>query len=369
MAVEQTELREGGVYLTENGAELTVWMPLSVYEDRPLAEPELADGGVEETPWYRREHTPAQVVRKGVYVDSNGRTVTVDDAMLNSLLANFEAGTAGQEVPFDIDHRREEAAGWVAYLYRDADLLYAVPRWNELGRSHVGEAIYRYLSATIVPSEAGPYLYSISLTNFPAVKGLQPLMLSESAAGLRGKEPENEVATEEGEMEREIEVQLVEFKAETLALLAALEDRMNEMLVALEQRVNELGDELRAEMGALDAKLRAEMNMPGTELTASIRGEVQVVALKELRSAWRQFRAEIHEHGAAAYLESGTAAPQGTAAGNPAVTKLPAEYAPLLRTWIAKGDTLEEWFALNQDAVGDMGQYDLSEFQSVSANP
>lgn len=123
------------------------------------------------------EGQPVEVLRPGTFVDRNGRTVEVTLQDLEAFVTAFEAGATGQEVPIDIQHERAEAAGWIKRLYRDGNRLLALPDWNELGQRLVKERIYRYLSATI--DMAQKVIKSVSLVNFPAVKGLKPVELSE----------------------------------------------------------------------------------------------------------------------------------------------------------------------------------------------
>lgn len=128
------------------------------------------------------EGKPVEVLRVGEFVDRSGRPVTVTDEDLDAFVANFEANAAGQEVPIDVNHERGEAAGWIQSLTRAGDTLTGVPDWNELGVRLVGERVYRYLSATI--DLAKKVIKSVSLVNFPAVKGLRPVELAEGVYGL-----------------------------------------------------------------------------------------------------------------------------------------------------------------------------------------
>jgi len=122
--------------------------------------------------------TPVEVLRTGDFVDRHGKEVTVVDEDLDTFVASFEAGLAEQEVPIDVNHERAEAAGWVRKVWRDGDRLLASVDWNDVGRKLVGDKVYRYLSATI--DLAKKVIKSVSLVNFPAVKGLQPVELGES---------------------------------------------------------------------------------------------------------------------------------------------------------------------------------------------
>lgn len=122
-------------------------------------------------------NAPIEFLRTGTFTDMHGRRVTIDGELLDGLVSNFDAGAAGQEVPIDILHQQAEAAGWIAGIWREEDRLFGAADWNELGINLVKGKIYRYLSATI--DLANKVLLSISLCNFPAVKGLAPVSLKE----------------------------------------------------------------------------------------------------------------------------------------------------------------------------------------------
>lgn len=139
---------------------------------------------------------PVEVLRIGDWVDRNGKAVKIADEDLDTFVASFEADVAEQEVPIDVNHERAEAAGWVRKIWRDGDRLLASVDWNEVGRKLVGDKVYRYLSATI--DLVKKVIKSVSLVNFPAVKGLQPVELSESVYALEEKEEAELVIRKEG---------------------------------------------------------------------------------------------------------------------------------------------------------------------------
>lgn len=126
---------------------------------------------------------PVEILRTGTFTDKNGKEVTITSDDLDAFIANFQAGAAGQDVPIDIDHKREEAGGWLKRLSREGEKLVGVIDWNELGRQLVGDKVYKYLSATI--DLAGKVIKSVSLVNFPAVKGLKAIELGEGACGFQ----------------------------------------------------------------------------------------------------------------------------------------------------------------------------------------
>jgi len=120
---------------------------------------------------------PIEVLRTGVFTDKSGQKVEISSADLDLFVANFASNAAGQGVPVDVDHRQEEAAGWVKSLSRKGDVLLAEIDWNELGEKLVSQKIYQYISAFIQVKDK--IIKSVSLVNFPAVKGLKAVTLSD----------------------------------------------------------------------------------------------------------------------------------------------------------------------------------------------
>lgn len=152
---------------------------------------------------------PIEILCEGTFRDMYGRWTVITTEDVDTYAANFVAGAAGQDVPIDVDHREEEAAGWLEKVWviqRDftiADFAYddesgqmektgehvesrkvllGLPAWNKLGREYVGEQIYRYLSPLI--DIVRKVLLSVSLVNFPAIKGMEPVELSAARSGL-----------------------------------------------------------------------------------------------------------------------------------------------------------------------------------------
>lgn len=347
------------------------------------------------------EGKEVEVLRVGEFVDMHGKEVTISAEDLDTFVTNFEAGASGQDVPIDVDHERKEAAGWIKALSRAGDKLVAVPDWNELGKKLVGEKVYRYLSATI--DLASKVIKSVSLVNFPAVKGLQPVELSEGvytmkmdglleriiaavmAAFKGGEEEVIEEGTEEApdetsglskgggddlsdDQDQDLEVNRMDPKKE-----AELREKLREEILAdmaKEQSTRaELKEEIRSEVEAeFKAELTAtyERRKELVEFAAEVCGgeaglsekPEDVVAFLEsvpedqVELAQRMLKAKVVEFG-----ERGS-----TGAGNDK-KKLDGPYATQLRAWQQKGQSVAEFFELNEDILGQADEYDLSEFE------
>lgn len=135
-----------------------------------------------------------EFIRTGLFFDMFGRPLEVIasgdktaeyQVRLDQLVAHFDAGDAGQNVPIDFDHRYAEAGGWVKSLFREGSKGKAEVEWNALGIERVAGQVYRYLSASL--NVATETLSAISLVNFPAVKGLKPVSLSAPKPGAAGE--------------------------------------------------------------------------------------------------------------------------------------------------------------------------------------
>jgi phage I-like protein len=340
------------------------------------------------------EGQPVEFLRVGTFIDAHGQEVVISEEVLDALVANFEAAQAGQEVPIDVEHKRSEAAGWVSRVWRDGDRLLASVDWNELGERMVGERVYRYLSATI--DKARRVLRSISLVNFPAVKGLRPVELSEGVVGIE---------LQEGLLERIVEAIRGVFKVAEAAEDEGKDDvEVGETESEHAESANG-DDEVNDEEDEMSEKLREQIRQEIlTELEAEqqtraeLREQVRAEVEAELREAMdrrqelAEFAAEIcgGEAGLstdpdelvelmAGMDDEALATFQGVLKakvvdfsetgssrdGNAGKQALSAELAEQVRAWVADGQPLAEWFELNADVVdGEMAEFDLSEFEA-----
>ena len=325
-----------------------------------------------------------EVLRTGTFVDRNGIEITISEEDIEAYVSNFEGGAAGQEVPIDVKHEKAEAAGWVQGLRKAGNRLLASIEWNALGRQLVGEKVYRYLSASI--ERAGRVIKTISLVNFPAVKGLRPVELEEGArtfearpgmaetvreavrtvlvelglateaGGEGGREFEEDEMTPEElkKLKEEIRAELRAELAESQPDRAELEEEVRAELAETIRAEVEAESERRAELEAFAAEVCGSEDValgyePGelVELMAGM-GEEQVERLQAV------LRAKVVEFG-----ERGSSR-EGREHGE---AELPEDITRMARQWVDAGFELEEFFEVNAAELGEMGQYDLSEFE------
>lgn len=352
------------LYEVEDGR----WVKKSLGQDAEAGEFLFAEA-------HLQEGEPVEFLRVGTFTDAHGREVEVTREDLEALVANFEAGTAGQEVPIDVDHEKGEAAGWVTEIWRRGDRLLARVDWNSLGEELVGERVYRYLSATI--DTARQVLKSISLVNFPAVKGLQPVELAEGGytmkleqslverivSAVRGVFEQVEAGEEDAE-EDVLDQQASNEEEEAMNEDELREQIREEVLAELEEEERtraELREQVREEV---EAAFLAERETVA-ELTEfaewiSLAAEPETVAElmarmdEERREAWQ----EVLEAGYVDLSERGS-----SREGQGGAAEMAQPYKRQIREWLESGRELEEWFDINEDVVGAMEQYDLTEFE------
>jgi len=320
-----------------------------------------------------QEGQPVEFLRVGTFRDAHGREVEIAPEDLDALVANFEADAAGQEVPIDVDHEKSEAAGWVMEVWRRGDRLLARIDWNALGEELVGQRVYRYLSATI--DTARQVLKSISLVNFPAVKGLQPVELAEGGwtmeleeglierivSAVRGvfeqvEDDEGQVDAKDQDQNKEEDV------AEVTDELR--EQIREEVLAELEEKERTRAELREEEREKIEAKLReeretyTELHVFAEEIDLAAEPETVAELMTQMdeenREAWR----EVLEAGYVDFSERGSSRD-----GNAGKAELDAPFKGQVREWMDAGRELAEWFAVNEDVVGPMDEYDVTEFE------
>lgn len=223
---------------------------------------------------------PVQIARAGKFTEKHGREVEITDADLDTYVANFEAGTAGQELPIFQGHPSPSVRGespataWYKRLYTKVvggvKTLWADIELSDLGRDLIAKKLYKYFSPsidleTLVITGGG-------FVNLPAIKGMAAMELSESVF-LQ-------------------EVQTMTFAEKVKQALRELVRREPELLAEFSQEITETGgeDEMTdEERKALEAQIRADVEAEFAQqqkqladLTEGIRAEVRQQVEAEL---------------------------------------------------------------------------------------
>lgn len=133
---------------------------------------------------------PIQLFRTGEFQHPKYGKLSITKADLEEMVRNFNANIRGQDIPIDIEHQHDKGAvGWLRKLeLRDGE-LWAVPEWTETGAQLIEEGKFRYISpqygAWTDPETGQHYdnvLMSVAITNYPFLKQMAPVELSEYIA-------------------------------------------------------------------------------------------------------------------------------------------------------------------------------------------
>jgi len=128
-----------------------------------------------------------EVLKAGKIQDRN---ITITESMLDDFVSNFNEGVYGTDIQVNLGHNRDgEAAGWITKLIKEGDTLFAEVEWTPLGIEKIKNKQYRFTSSELAFEHTHPetgkkiknVFIGVALTNIPAVKGMQPVTLSEEA--------------------------------------------------------------------------------------------------------------------------------------------------------------------------------------------
>lgn len=355
---------------------------------------------------------PIDIIREGTFTDGWGREMTYAADDINMLADNFAANKAQQRVPIDIDHEYAKAAGWfrtMGVVSRDFTLpvfefdkdgnkkeigeetqslkvLIGEPEWNELGRELIGEQVYKYTSASI--DTEGMIIRAVSLVNFPAVKGLRAVELSEGIYGLSrspgfvdrvrdrvlaainaafNSAPEAELAEPKTEVmnmakDKEQDVNMAELEERIEAKVRAeMEVKLTEKAATVAELTESITAKVEAEMTAKFARRQGLVEFAegicNGDAGLSAKPDDVVEALEGLDDEAAERVKALLQAKVADFSEIGT-----EREGKGERKELPAEYASLVKDRPDNVSLAEVWAGLEDD-LGDMGGYDLSEFE------
>jgi len=139
---------------------------------------QLADEG---TSW-------VTITRTGSFSDPRYGQFEITLAMLNNMVANFDARVLGVDVFIDVNHQPGDgAAARILALKVEGQRLRAQVEWTDFGKKAVKERGFRYLSAEYHEQwqdneggkPHGPTLLGAGLTVRPVIKRLDPVTLAD----------------------------------------------------------------------------------------------------------------------------------------------------------------------------------------------
>ena len=119
---------------------------------------------------------PIHMFRPGTFTDMNGRETSFTQDDVAGIVSRF---SKRRKLPITERHDFGQAIGRVQDVWADADgNLFGLPKWNAKGKSLLEDEIYDGFSCELDRDEHGWTLIGGSLTNYPAVGGLEPVTLS-----------------------------------------------------------------------------------------------------------------------------------------------------------------------------------------------
>ncbi len=128
---------------------------------------------------------PIHMFRPGTFTDMNGRETSFTLEDVATITARF---TGRRKPPITERHDFGQAIGRLHDVWADEQgNLYGMPKWNAKGRALLADEVYDGFSCELDRDENGWTLIGGSLTNYPAVGGLEPVTLA--APPLRTIEP------------------------------------------------------------------------------------------------------------------------------------------------------------------------------------
>lgn len=137
---------------------------------------------------------PIHMLRVGTFVDSAGREFTFTADHLRSIVANYPRRP---NPPITERHDWGRAYGRTVQVWTDdaGENLYGLPMWNAEGQRLLAEGVYDGYSCELDSDGAGGFIkIGGSLTNYPAVGGLQAVTLAAPEIDAPGAAPAPEPA-------------------------------------------------------------------------------------------------------------------------------------------------------------------------------
>jgi len=290
------------------------------------------------------------------------RGVEITKATLASLKTNFDANVRGQDISIDYTHENDSgenpAGAWIKSLILEEDNLFAMVELTPAAEKMVKDKEYKYLSVEIDPlykDDKGKMFSNVLLggtfTNRPAVKGLDPIKLSENnnQNKIEMQLSKEEITSIEAVKAMSIEIKdfhksFAEMKSENLALSAAKAD-LEEAKSKLESKAAELETKATEALSALatieENRIKAEK-----ELAVSALVEKGIIANSQKEKVLNKFssKSEIEDF----------------YSGVPASVKVKATGSDILDSNGVDDTKLQEVAKQSGHSIEDLKKYGLS---------
>lgn len=137
-----------------------------------------------------------QIIKTGQFKHPEHGVITITQDDLHEMVKHFRSGLRGQQVPVDVDHKHElGAVGWFKSLHDPTKVngeyaIFADVDWTDKGKELVKGGSFKYFSPHfgewVNPEDSRKYhnvLLSGAITNFPFLKGMQPVSFHEFKEG------------------------------------------------------------------------------------------------------------------------------------------------------------------------------------------
>jgi len=354
----------------------------------------------------RKGAKPFDGIALGSFTDMRGRKVTFAKDDLPEYVQNTKANIAetadsrGVVVGLPIDQRGHygdlDAAGWVVdvELSEGGDKIIFYPQWTPIGEDLIGNNLQRYFSPTVMTDEK--VILGGSLTNWPATRGkkyknlLKPVELSMSDETMQVDEDEvqpeaDDTASKFDEfvswLKRLLKLDKPEAEPEGGPAAEPVDEGVLSMPEPVEVVSPAVAELTEADAAKFEALIEERVNLRLGEKLAKMERENKVTTLsRELVGKGLPVEAEK----LTAFLASLSLEQQEAAEGifsrivdtgliplaevghsqtMSGTQQLPSEMAALLRSWIGKGLSVEEFFTVNAVELGNQSDYNLSEFK------
>lgn len=191
-----------------------------------------------------------QILPLGEVHTVDGRFLRVTETGLKKMLATWE--THKTELVVDYEHNslnpfaaENPAAGWVESLEIREDGVYAQVRWTARAKGMIEAREYRYISPVVgldADTDEAVALYSVAITNTPAIDGMQPLAASKTVV-VTGAAPAPTSDSSDIVNPNSGDTQMIEALASELGVEATTE-AIKEHFVSLKSKVEEQEQEL-----------------------------------------------------------------------------------------------------------------------------